>query len=506
MLAMLHENPVNAKPADETDETAEETLDPDDWDAMRRLGHHMVDDIMAYLQTVRNRPVWQPIPDQIRNELSRPLPQTPEGAEKAYRDFHDIVLPHPMGNIHPRFWGWVIGTGTPMGALAEMLAAAMNPNLGGAEHVPNLVETQVIEWCKQMLGYTPDASGLLVSGGSMANLVGLTVARNTRAEFDIRSRGLMTAPRAMTLYGSEEMHSSIQKAVELLGLGSEALRQIPVNDRYQIELPALETAVAEDRAAGRLPFCIIGNAGTVNTGAFDDLRRLAEISRRENMWFHVDGAFGALAAVTPDLRHLVEGMDTADSIAFDLHKWLYMPIEVGCVLVRSEADHRGAFSLTPEYLAHGGDRGLIAGSRWFSDYGVQLSRGFRALKVWLSLKEHGIQKYGRLISQNTRQARYLAALVDQAPELQRLAPVPLNIVCFRFQAAGLDDEFLNRLNQEILIQLHETGIAAPSYTKLNGRYAIRAAITNHRSRKEDFELLVSETIRLGKALAGRRES
>jgi glutamate/tyrosine decarboxylase-like PLP-dependent enzyme len=183
-----------------------------------------------------------------------------------------------------------------------------------------------------------------------------------------------------------------------------------------------------------------------------------------------------------------------------------MPIEVGCVLVRSEADHRGAFSLTPEYLAHGGDRGLIAGSRWFSDYGVQLSRGFRALKVWLSLKEHGIQKYGRLISQNTRQARYLAALVDQAPELQRLAPVPLNIVCFRFQAAGLDDEFLNRLNQEILIQLHETGIAAPSYTKLNGRYAIRAAITNHRSRKEDFELLVSETIRLGKALAGRRES
>ena len=497
---MYHEDPLKPAPEAEEDETAEETLDPADWNAMRDIGHHMIDDMMTYLQTVRTRPVWQPIPDRIRHELTRSLPKEPQGAQQAYRDFRDIVLPHPMGNIHPRFWGWVIGTGTALGAMAEMLAATMNPNLGGAEHVPNLVEAQVIEWCKQMLDYEPDASGLLVSGGSMANLVGLTVARNTNSEFDVRKEGIRAAPRTMTLYGSAEMHSSLQKAVELLGLGSEALRTIPVDDRYRMDIPALEKSIAEDRAANRFPFCIIGNAGTVNTGAFDDLNRLADVAEREKMWFHVDGAFGALAAVPPDLRHLVQGMERADSIAFDLHKWMYMPIEVGCILVRNEEDHRRAFALTPEYLAHGGDRGLLAGSRWFSDYGIQLSRGFRALKVWMSLKEHGIEKYGRIILQNVRQARYLAELIDKQPDLQRLAPVPLNIVCFRFRAPGLDEEALNRLNQEILIQLHEKGIAAPSYTKLNGKYAIRAAIVNHRSRREDFELLVDETIRLGKAL------
>ena len=496
----FQKDPENWAPAVEGNLSPEETLDPDNWDTMRRLGHQMIDDVMTYMQTVRDRPVWRPIPDQIRRELSRPLPKHPQKPEQVYKDFSDFVLPHPMGNIHPRFWGWVIGTGTPLGALAEMLAAAMNPNLGGAEHVPNLVETQVIDWCKQMLDYAPSSSGLLVSGGSMANLVGLTVARNSQAEFDIRSQGLRAAPRQMTLYGSAELHSSVQKAVEVLGLGSSALRKVPVDGRYRIDVAALEKTVAADRAAGRYPFCIIGNAGTVNTGAFDDLSRLADIAAREKMWYHVDGAFGALAAVSPDLKHLVGGMEKADSIAFDLHKWMYMPIEVGCVLVRSEEDHRRAFSLTPEYLAHGGSRGLVAGSRWFSDYGVQLSRGFRALKVWMSLKEHGIEKYGRVISQNVRQARYLAELVDQAPDLQRLAPVPLNIVCFRFQAPGLNDETLNRLNQEILIQLHENGVAAPSYTTLDGRYAIRAAITNHRSRREDFELLVDETARLGRSL------
>ena len=499
---MFQKNPAKPAPAPDEDGGTEETLDPDDWDAMRQLGHEMVDDIMNYLQTVRSRPVWQPIADRIRDELNRPLPQEPQGAQQAYRDFCETVLPYPMGNIHPRFWGWVIGTGTPLGALTEMLAAAMNPNLGGAEHVPNLVETQVLAWCKQMLGYEPSAGGLLVSGGSMANLVGLTVARNTVAEFDIRSEGLRAPPRQMTVYGSAEIHSSIQKAVELLGLGSNALVKIPVDNHYRIELPALEKAIAEDRAAGRQPLCVVGNAGTVNTGAFDDLHRLAEIARQERMWFHVDGAFGALAALSEDLKHLVAGMQEADSIAFDLHKWMYMPIEVGCVLVRSEEAHRRSFSLTPAYLAHGGNRGLIAGSRWFSDYGPQLTRGFRALKVWMCLKEHGIKRYARMILQNVHQARYLAEQIDQAPELQRLAPVPLNIVCFRYLANRLDEEALTALNREILIRLHESGVAAPSYTTLNGKYALRVAIVNHRSRREDFDLLVSETVRLGNALVG----
>lgn len=484
-------------------EITEESLDPEDWQAMRDLGHRMVDDMMTYLETVRERPVWQPIPVAARARFTQPVPIEPEGTERAYADFLQHVLPHPMGNIHPRFWGWVIGTGTPLGMLAEMLAAGMNPNVGGGDHIANLVELQVLEWCKEMLGYPAEASGLLVSGGSMANLIGLTVARNTQAEFDLRKHGLQASGRKMVLYGSREMHSSIQKAVELLGLGSDALRHIPVNPDFQIDIRALETAIANDRTAGYQPFCIVGNAGTVNTGAFDDLNTLADICRRERLWFHVDGAFGALAALSPALRPVVAGMERADSLAFDLHKWMYMPYEVGCILVRRSDDHRRAFSLTPAYLSHAA-RGLAAGSIWFSDFGVQLSRGFRALKVWMSIKEHGVEKYGRLIQQNVDQAKYLASLVDTAPDMQLLAPVPLNIVCFRFVADGWDDAAQNELNEELLIQVHESGIAVPSYTTIGGRYALRVAITNHRSRHEDFDIFVREVRRLGQSLMRRR--
>ncbi len=478
----------------------EETLDPQDWQAMRDLVHRMVDELLGYLETVRERPLWQPIPEDVSAFFKQPLPTQPQGPEQAYADFTQYVLPYPMGNIHPRFWGWVIGTGTPLGVLAEMLAAGMNPNLGGGNHVANQVEAQVLEWCKAMLGYPAEASGLLVSGGSMANLVGLAVARNARAGFDVRKEGVAASPRPLVVYGSVEMHSSIQKAVELLGLGSKFLRQIPVNADFQIDVAALEKAITEDRAAGRQPLCIVGNAGTVNTGAFDDLNRLADIAAREGAWFHVDGAFGALAALSPEHRHLTSGMERADSLAFDLHKWMNVPYEAGCALVRSADAHRRAFSLTPDYLAHG-ERGLAAGSLWFSDYGIQLSRGFRALKVWMSIKEHGVEKYGRLIRQNIEQARYLAHVVDAAPELERLAPVPLNIVCFRFKAAGLDEAALKKLNDEILIRLQEEGTAAPSSTMVDGKYALRVAIVNHRSQREDFDLLVREVIRLGRSLS-----
>ncbi len=381
----------------------EETLDPEDWAAMRALGHRMVDDMMSYLETVRERPVWQPIPDHVKAHLKGPLPLEPQGAEGAYRDFLETVLPYPMGNIHPRFWAWVIGTGTPLGALSEMLAATMNPNVGGGEHVANDVEAQVLDWCKEMLGYPAGASGLLVSGGSMANLVGLTVARNTRAGFDVRQHGLQAASAQMTLYGSCEMHSSIHKAAELLGLGSAALRRIPVNADHEMDVSRLRAAIAEDRDAGHLPFCVVGNAGTVNTGAFDRLQALADLCEGEGLWFHVDGAFGALACLSPDLRPLTAGLTRADSVAFDLHKWLYVPYEAGCVLVRHPDAHRQAFAVVPEYLAHA-SRGLAGGNLWFSDYGIQLSRGFRALKVWLSIKEHGIRKYSRVIRQNVGQS------------------------------------------------------------------------------------------------------
>jgi len=452
---------------------------------------------MTYLETVRDRPVWRPIPDGVKASLREPLPLDPQDPEQIYQKFLEDVLPHPMGNIHPRFWGWVLGTGTPLGMLAEMLAAGMNPNPGGGEHIANYVEVQVLDWCKEMLGYPAEASGLLVSGGSMANLVGLTVARNTMAGFDLRRHGLPASPERMTVYGSSETHSSIQKAIELLGLGSDSLRQVPVNSEFQVELSALEAAISEDREAGYRPICVVGNAGTVNTGAIDDLDSLADICQREGLWFHIDGAFGALAALSPDLHPLLAGMERADSLAFDMHKWMYMPYEIGCALVRREEDHRRAFSLTPDYLSHT-ERGLAGGSVWFSDYGLQLSRSFRALKAWMSIKEHGVEKYGRLIQQNVDQARYLADLIDASPDLERLAPVPLNIVCFRFYADHLDDVSLNELNQELLLQLHESGIAVPSYATIGGEYALRVAITNHRSRREDFDLLVREVTRLGR--------
>jgi aromatic-L-amino-acid decarboxylase len=306
----------------------------------------------------------------------------------------------------------------------------------------------------------------------------------------------------LTVYGSQEIHSSVQKAVELLGLGSASLRLAPVDGDYQADVAALARMLRQDRAAGAIPICIVGNLGTVNTGAIDDLDALADLAAAEQVWLHIDGAFGALAALVPDYAAATRAVARADSLAFDLHKWMYMPFEAGCVLVRDGEAHRRTFSIFPDYLARA-TRGVAAGELWFSEYGVQLSRGFRALKVWMSLKEHGIDRYGRLVRQNIGQARYLAGLIQAAPDLELMAPVPLNIVCFRWLGAGLDGATLDAINQEVLLTLHESGVAVPSNALLNGRFAIRVAITNHRSRLDDFDLLVREVRRLGAECAQR---
>jgi glutamate/tyrosine decarboxylase-like PLP-dependent enzyme len=481
------------------------TLDPEDWEAFRALGHRMVDDVVESFRTVRERPVWQPVPEGVRASLHAGVPLRPEGPEAAYADYRRLVEPYPRGNTHPRFWGWVNGSGLPLGVFADFLAAAMNPSVGAFENSATMVEEQVLDWLKEMLGFPAAAGAVLTSGCSMSNLIALAVARSAGADCDVRRHGVAAAPRRLVLYASAETHSSVQKAVELLGLGSDALRRVPVGPDYRIEVEALERAVRGDRRAGLHPFCVVGNAGTVNTGAVDALEALADLCEREGMWLHVDGAFGALAWLCPGLRPALRGLQRADSLAFDLHKWMYLPYDVGCVLVRDAQAHRAAFSLTPNYLS-ATPAGPASHPTSFADCGIELTRRFRALKVWLCLKEHGLHRFARQIGENVRQARYLAARVEAHPQLELAAPVSLNVVCFRYVGNGAAaPEALDALNADLLVRLQTSGIAVPSHTRLHGRFVIRAAFTNHRTRTEDVDVLVEEVVRLGNEHTGAAE-
>ena len=392
--------------------------------------------------------------------------------------------------------------------MADMLAAGMNAVPGPFNDAAARVETQVVNWMKDALGFPEEASGVFTSGGSVANLIGLAVARDARAGYDVSERGVGSEKGKLVFYASSETHSSMFKSAKLLGLGRDAVRVVPVDDELRMVIPDLEAAIARDRAQGLRPFAIVGTAGTINTGSIDDLDAIADVAERETLWFHLDGAFGAMAALSPDTRDLVSGMERADSVAFDFHKWMYVPYEAGCVLIRDAAAHRAAFTVHADYLRPL-PRGTAAQPESTNLRSPQLSRGFKALKVWMTLKEHGFEKFGRLVAQNVEQARYLRGLVEQDPRLELMAPVALNVVPFRFAPAGVDPAELEELNRELLMRVQEQGIAVPSSTHVRGEFTIRVCICNHRSRREDFELFAREVVRIGEEIlaeANPRES
>jgi aromatic-L-amino-acid/L-tryptophan decarboxylase len=480
-------------------------LDPGDWEAFRGLGHRAIDDLVALWSSLDGRPAWQPIPEDVLERLGSPAPEQPLPPAQVYDEFRRDILPYRTGNIHPTFFSHVIGTGTPVGALAELLAAGINCNLFGGHQAACHVERQVVSWFASLLGLPADAGGLLFSGGSMANIVALAVALRERTDFDVRRRGLCATERRPRIYCSSETHNCIDKGADFLGLGSESVRRIPADEEFRLSIGSLEAAIEEDRAAGWQPLAVVGNAVSVGTGAIDPLAAIAELCRRQGLWFHVDGAIGAVGVLSPTLAPKLAGLERADSIAFDLHKWLYVPYEAGCLLVRDVATQQRAFSNATAYLSVL-DAGLSSGDSWPNQLGPELSRGFKALKVWMSIKEHGLSGYRRAIETNVQQAFHLGQLIEATPALELLTPVTANIVCYRFVAKDLTDKDTDLLNRRIVEQLHVRGLAVPSHTFVRGRFAIRVAITNHRTRRSHLDALVAASVELGEELRDRGSS
>ncbi len=475
--------------------TAEGTLDPADWAGARALAHRMVDDAIDHLRGVRDRPLWQEMPAPLRTSFTGPLPQGPLPLEAVYSEITTHLMPYPMGNTHPRFWMWYMGAGNFTGALGDFLAAIDGSNLGGGNTAAGLVDGQVTDWIREMVGFPEGASGTLVNGGSMANIIGLMAARNAMAGVDLRQDGVASMPQPLRFYASDQVHSCHDKAMNLLGLGKKSLWKVPSDTAFRLDLVKLKAMIHEDRADGFRPACVIATAGTTNTGSIDDLSAIADLCRCEGLWLHVDGCIGALIAVAPENNHLVAGIDRADSLALDLHKGLHAPFDVGCALVRDRRQHRQTFAEDAEYLQKM-SRG-IAAAEYLHDYNLDTSRGFRALKIWMMLKEQGVAKFGRLIDQGIAQARYLAGRITLEPLLELMAPTVIDIVCFRYNPGGLNEDALRDLNIEIMLRLQETGVAALSDTTIHGRHCLRVAICNHRTRRSDLDLLVSEVLRTG---------
>ncbi|PYQ33790.1 MAG: hypothetical protein DMF55_10960 [Acidobacteria bacterium] len=393
-------------------------------------------------------------------------------------------------------------TADPVGTTADYLAAALNPNCWGGDHAAIHVENQVVRWLAALLGLPAGAEGILVSGGSMANFTALAAARRAMTPGNVREDGLGGEGRPkLVVYASDQVHHCVDKAVDLLGIGTRNLRKIETDERFRIRLDLLERAIAEDRAAGLSPAIVVGTAGTVNTGSVDPLDALAELCRRESLWFHVDGAYGAMAVLSRELAPLFAGLEKADSIAADPHKWLYVPYEAGATFVRESGRLAATFRKFPEYLASDPES-PFPGPAWFAERGVELSRGFKALKVWMGIRVHGTRAYARAIENDVALARFLSDEVDRRPDYERLAEPVLSIANFRWRpvGAGLSESDIDRLNRRIVNRLVGAGSFFLAPTILKGRTAMRACIVNFRTTREDLTFLLDEAARAGRDL------
>lgn len=459
-------------------------LDPDDWDAFRGEAHRMLDACLDQLQNAGDRP-WKAVPPEVSAGYA-----VQGGGDVVDRIIRD-VLPYHGGNTHPRFWGWVQGTGLASDLIAGMAGAVINANGGGRDHGANHMERAVIDWTRRRMDMPDGTSGVLVNGTSQATVIAFQAAR-VRVLTDLRKAG--QGEVRLTAYAPEGVHNATRKALELLGIGSDNLRQVPLVNG-QMDVAALRTLVAQDRAGGAMPFLLVGNAGSVDLGRFDDLEALADAAAEEDLWLHVDGAFGAWTRIADaPWRDLSDGIGRADSLALDFHKWMYVGYDCGLVLIADEAAHRAAFAARPAYL-EGAAQGLAGGEPWFCDYGIDLSRGNRALKVWAALEMHGEAALGAAISDNCRMARLMADLVEAQPEMALGAPVVSNICVFTARS-DLEPEAQSALNARIAQSLQMSGEAVFSTTRIGEVAMLRAAITNHRTRAGDVEAAMAAVARL----------
>ncbi len=491
----------------DADDAAAEWSDADrgrwEWreDEIRRVGHRVVDLIARHLGSLPERPVFRPFPaERAAGYLASPLPEQGRDAGEILDLFARDVEPFPFGNGHPRFFGWVNSPPVPLGIFAEALAAAMNPSCAGGNHAAIYVERQVIDWFRQIAGFPTTSMGLLVSGGSTAALTALAVARHARCGFDVRARGLQDAGPRLLVYQGSEAHGCHQKAVELLGLGSDSLRIVERDAARRLRPAALDAAIRDDLERGHRPLAVIASAGTVNTGAIDPLAAIADVCERHGVWLHVDGAYGAPAILTARYAEALAPLGRADSLALDPHKWLYVPVEAGLVLVRDAEAMRAAFSLVPPYLrAPDG----VGGLPWFSEYGFQQTRAFRALKVWMALLYHGRAGYRAAISRDVALAGVLESCLRAAGDCEVCEPPGLSIVCFRYApgALRLDEPALNALNRGVLERIQLGGSAFLTSTVLDGTFWLRACIVNPRARAADLRRLVALVRQAGAELA-----